>query len=312
MPITDLYQSYGIETAPEGHKHSRRGWVNIACPHCNGTGYHLGFNITANYFFCFKCGSHQIENTLIKLLKIPYNQAKDLTKSYKLGKRSFAVDEKNGVKTLVKVGGKPFKYPSEVAALQTPHKRYIEKRGFNVEEITELWGVMGTSPTSVLKTGDQRIPYGYRILIPIQWEDKVVTYQCRDFSGKQELKYMACPEVREIIHHKHILYGHPTLWKKRRAILAEGAIDVWRLGVNACATLGTGYTPQQMRLLCKLFDELVIMFDPEPVAQQVAKKLGEELSFRGVKTTLYTNIKTDPGDLSPESVKRILKELNFL
>jgi hypothetical protein len=127
--ITDLYHAYGIDVAPEGHKHNRKGWINIACPHCNGSGYHLGFNMSSGYFFCFKCGSHPIEATLVKLFKIPYTQAKELSKSYKLGKRSFVVDENNGGKTTIKVGGKPFKYPSETGPLEKVHKRYIEKRG---------------------------------------------------------------------------------------------------------------------------------------------------------------------------------------
>ncbi len=313
MPISDLYRDYNIETAPEGHKHSRPGWVNIDCCHCGGSssGYHLGFNLGLAYFFCFKCGSHPVLKTLTKLLKINYNQAKELARSYGLAKKSLFRSDLNASKSLVRIGTKPFKYPSDTGPIQTPHKRYLEKRGFDVDEIVDTWGVLGTAPTSVLRTGEQRIPYSYRILIPIHWEDKVVTYQCRDFTNKQELKYMACPEIREIVHHKHIPYGHPSLWSKQRAIVVEGAIDVWRLGVNACATLGTGYTPQQMRVLSKQFKEIVIMFDPEPVAQQAAKRLAEELSYRGVRTLVFNELPSDPGDLSESDAKYLLKKLGF-
>jgi DNA primase (bacterial type) len=143
------------------------------------------------------------------------------------------------------------------------------------------------------------------------WENKIVTYQCRDFTNKQEIKYMACPEVREIVHHKNILYGHPSLWAKSEGILVEGPLDVWRLGVNACATAGTGYTPQQLRLISKTFKKLYIIFDPEPIAQAVAKRLQEELSFRGVKTYIYNQLTTDPGDMTQVDANHLLKELNF-
>lgn len=304
MGIVDLYQAYGIETAPEGHKHYRRTWVNIPCPHCVGSGYSLGFNPTGGYYFCYKCGGQQIESTLMKLLKIPYEQAKDLVKSYRLKKSSFITEKSD---SLVKIGVKPFEYPSGVTALLPPHRNYLKKRGYNPDNIQALWGVEGTSPTSVLDD----IPYNHRILIPIMWNDQVSTFQCRDYSGKQEQKYMACPQEREKIHHKDILYGHPTLWEKSKAIVVEGALDVWRLGINSCATLGTGYTPQQLRVLAQHFKELVIMFDPEPLAQKTAKKLKEELCFRGVKCTIYDGLSTDPGDMTDEEAKYTLKELGF-
>src|SRR5690606_34062072 len=134
---------------------------------------------------------------------------------------------------LVKIRKKKFRFPSDIGPLQTPHKKYLIKRNFDPDELVSLWGIQSTSPFSSLSIENGKIQYKYRILIPILWEGRPVTFQARDYTGKQSIKYLACPEEREIIHHKHILYGHPSLWENRRGVLVEGVFDVWRLGINA-------------------------------------------------------------------------------
>ncbi len=309
MPLEDLYIDYGIETAPEEHKHYREGWLNIACPFCSGSeGYHLGFNTDDFYFFCWRCGSHYMDQVLRKILEVNRGRAESISKDYKLDKKGAP----NSTSRVIKIGRHSYKYPSGVTAMTKPHRRYLEKRNFDPDYIERKWGVLGTGPFSQLDNGEGKIiPYKYRLLIPIHWRGQEVSFQCRDYTDKQEPKYLACPEVREIEHHKHILYGHPDLWKKRRGICVEGALDVWRLKHYACSTLGVGYTPEQLRLLAELFDELFIMFDPEPIAQKQGEKLCKELRFRGVKAHNYTDLETDPGAMSDKDAKHLLKELKL-
>lgn len=308
--IDDLYQKYGISTAPEGHKHNRPGWVNIECPHCSdgGGGYHLGFNSEGAYFYCFRCGGHPVEGTLMKLLHIPFNQAKSISETYKLHKKRQS-QHSTFQPGVVKIRKKSFKFPSDTGDLRNSHKKYLISRGFDPQYLIDNWGIKGTGPMSTL----DHIPYRYRILIPILWEDKPVTFQARDYTEKQAIKYLACPEERELIHHKHILYGHPSLWRKRRGILVEGAFDVWRMRLSACCTFGTGYTTEQVRVMIKMFDELVIFFDPETIAQKRANELKEELTFWGCKASILTTTgTTDPGDMKQKDADYLLKELNML
>lgn len=306
MPIEELYLDYGIETAPEEHRHYREGWVNIPCPHCAGSeGYHLGFNIDERYFYCWRCGSHFIDKTISLLLNINIKQAKSIIKNYRLDKKGSIRSSPN---RLIKIGKKKFKYPSGVSKMSKPHIRYLEKRNFDPDYIEDQWGVMGTGPTSTL----DGIPYKYRLLAPIEWENQTVTFQCRDHTDKQSQKYMACPKEREIIHHKHLLYGLPELWKKRVGICVEGIFDVWRLKGHACGTFGIQYKSEQITLLSQIFDKLFILFDPEPQAQRQAIKLRDQLIFMGVEAYNYKDLETDPGDMSSRDVKYLLKELKLL
>lgn len=308
MSIVNMYQQFGVETADVGHKKYRPGWINIDCPFCsNGSGkFHLGFNLNGNYFYCWQCGSHRIEAVLTKLFKASDTHVEELISTYRLKQRSRATDAANAA-AVIKIGRKRFKLPSETGELRQPHIKYLVRRGFDPVYLSEVWGVMGTSPFSTL----DKISYKYRILLPILWNGKPASFQARDYTNKQTLKYLACPMEREVAHHKHILYGHPSLWKARKGILVEGAFDVWRFKEKACGTMGIGYTPEQVRLLGSMFTKLVIMFDPEPVAQQRAKKLQAELSFRGVKTIVYGDLPTDPGALTQSDADAIVKELKL-
>lgn len=303
MPIAELYLDYGIDTAPEGHKHYREGWVNIACPHCTGSeGYHLGFNSDGGYYYCWRCGNHSVPGTLSKLLQVSFKQANQIARDYRI----FSGRGRSNTSHLIKIGRRAYKRPSGVIKLWTPHNRYLRKRNFDPGYLADEWGVMGTSPGSKL----DGIPYAYRIFIPITWDGKEVTFQCRDYSGKQDQKYMACPQERELVHHKHILYGNQEKWKKV-GVIVEGALDVWRLKGQAAATLGIGYTKEQVRLIVDIFEKVFIIFDQDSQAQEQAKKLRWELRFRGLEAYNYTELETDPGDLTSQEADYLLNQLGL-
>lgn len=305
MSLSTLYLDFNIEEAPEGHKHQREGWINTACPYCSGDpGYHLGFNIEQNYFFCWRCGHHHIIETLSSLTHLSKKEARELSRQYRLrkggGVRSKSVD------TSVRINKKAFKTPSNITELMKPHRRYLEGRNFDSDYLVEKWEIKGTTPMSFL----DGIPYKFRILTPIYWEGKIVSFQTRDYTGKQEKKYLACPREREIIHHKHLLYGNQKSWGEV-GLCVEGTFDVWRLGDKAFSTLGIGYTPEQVRLISRIFKKVFIIFDPEKQAHAQAEKLKQELQFRGVKAINYVGIGTDPADLSQDDADHLLKELKL-
>lgn len=304
MSIENLYIDYNIEMAPDGHKHNREGWVNTSCPHCSGSsGYHLGFNEGGNYYYCWKCGGHGVDYTIGKLLGISINRANDLIKEYRLSDKRMS----QSGDSIIKIGKRVFKYPSGLQALKTPHKKYLWNRGFNPNYLEKVWGVQATSMTSSLDS----ISYKFRILVPIYWGGEIVSFQCRDYTGKQKKKYMVCPTERERIHHKDIVYGLSQYWGSRRGLIVEGVFDAWRFQGRACALFGIGYTRNQVRQIKNLFDEVFIMFDPEPQAQQKAEQLRKDLVFKGVRAYRYEGIKTDPGELSNGEALDIIKELEL-
>ena len=298
MDIEALYRDYNIQYQTEGHKHCRPGWVNTECPFCTGNpGLHLGYDIDGHKFVCWRCGGHHLYSTLTKLLNVSYHQALEIAKQY----GEHIISQKKNQRA---VRTKGFKFPSNLMELQQNHRRYLENREFDVDYMIKTWGLMGTGVFSVL----DEIDYKHRIIIPFEWDGKTVSFDSRDITGKHNNKYQACPKDRELIEHKHILYGKQDKIHET-GIIVEGPTDVWRFGTNAYATSGIKYTPAQVRLIAKLFKRAPVVYDGnEAQARQQADKLVAELRFRGIDS-FRVDIEGDPGMMSQDEANYLVKQL---
>jgi len=314
IDILKLYRDYRIEYRDHGHKHCRSGWVQIECPFCSGNaGFHLGYCVDsrskfAGVFVCWRCGGHHEQKVLKEILKDhkPRHDHKEILKQYRIS--GFAGPS---VDTQLKLVKTSFKYPSGTDIMQDHHRRYLLKRNFDPDYIESEWGVLGTGPISSLSVGRGKekkyIDYRNRIIIPIEWDGKIVSFQGRDITNRHKMKYLACPEEREIINLKTILYGKSN---GKRGVLVEGVTDVWRLGFGSLSTFGIKYTLKQIKCLSK-FEMVFILFDPEEQAQQQAEKIEAALNFRGVKTKILTDITTDPGEMKQDDADLLMEDLGL-
>jgi len=303
MKMDYLLSCLGIRSAPPGHKHYRQGWINIECPWCTGNpGYHLGWNVEGEYFYCWRCGWHDTKSTIRKLA-----EGLDWRELSAIIERADGIPIPKGGEKRQQKEPEQLDLPSGCGPLQRSHKLYLEKRGLDPEEIEKEWGVLGTGPVSVLDGLD----FKYRILAPIFWRGQMVSFQARDITEKSSTKYKACPTHKEIINHKDIIYLHPESLSYNSIIVAEGIFDVWKLGKRSAATFGIGYKISQVRILASLFDRIVILFDNEPKAQAQASKLASELSMLGKKAKverLPNGIK-DPGSLLLSDARKLAQDL---
>jgi len=301
MDIIRLYQDYNIPFQTEGHKHCRPGWVNTPCPFCTGNpGLHLGYSLAGNYFRCWRCGFQKTLPTLSKLTLLPLNQLPSIIKQYE-GHRRFIQQREPAIKLF------PFKFPSNANPLTDNHKQYLTNRGFDPDKLVVDWGILGTGPISILGTGSNIQDYKHRVIIPIYWEGKPVSFQARAIAKNAQLKYKACPKIRESIHHKHILYGKQEKWGNT-GICVEGIFDVWRFGFNAFATFGIDYTRIQRNVIMKTFKRVAVVFDDEPQAQLKAKKLVTDLKFYGVES-FQILISGDPGAMKQKEADYLVKTI---
>lgn len=304
MNILDLYNDFGVPFQTEGHKHCRPGWVNTECPFCAGNpGLHLGYSINQDYFRCWRCGWKAKTQVIAKLLNVNENQAREIIREYKGHVKPKAAKSKS-------ILNKHFKFPTNTLPLQQRHFPYLEKRGFDPALLAIEWNLMSTSPLSSL----DKIDYRNRILIPIYWEQEVISFQARAANNQSKIKYKACPKEREAVPHQEVLYGklgmgiQPT----RTAICVEGVTDVWRLqpftAASVVGVFGIEFSPKQTRLLSRLFDRVVVLFDDDKQAVQQAKKLVAELRFRGTEAN-EAIVKGDPGGLSWSEAEWLIKQI---
>ena len=296
--VLQLYKDYHVSYQTEGHKHCRPGWANIPCPFCTGNpGLHLGVTVDGGRFYCWRCGWHPASKVMSVILNKSEFEAKKILRQYAIG---FVLSPE----VHSKIGRKLLKFPSNTTPLQKNHIKYLEnKRHFDAAQLEERWGLMGTNVLSMLDGTN----YAHRILCPVYWDGKLVTFQCRDITDKHKLKYLACNKEREVIHHKDILYGMQEAWGDT-GICVEGITDVWRLGFPAFATFGIEYTHKQIRAMKKHFKRVFVLFDDEPQAVLKAEQLVSELQFRGVfseKVSIYG----DPGGMAQADANYLVKEL---
>ena len=287
--IRPILNEKGIE-----YKESGRGWINLCCPFCSDSKFHLGYNAEFSVFSCYRCGRHKFFETLSLLTN---EKAKDLSetvrKSYKLSQDK---EKENFVRK------SEFEYPKEVIPLQTIHKEYLKRRNYNPSLLQSVWGVMGTS-----KSGR----YSNRIVIPVVFKSRIVSFMARDITEKSEAKILFCDKENELIPAKNLLHGY-DLAIKNWVLVTEGPFDAFRFGPGAVDTMGIKFTESQVSLL-KGFANVFILFDSridhngfetEKQAQEQAEKLADLLSpFCNV--WILNEFRSDLGDMDNFQILKI-------
>ncbi len=274
IDIIKIYQKYNIKYYTEG-KNVSQNWINIQCPCCSDKSWHLGFNLEKQYYFCWKCQYHSIKEIFLKL-KIPLSELKNNNQQIILNQ----LNKKEIIK-------KEFILPGSKIKDNDPPSNYFLKRKFDPGFIINKYQLLWCNHLDP--------KYKFRIIIPIIYNNQIVSFTSRDYTDKQELRYISCPKEMEIIEHKNILFNFDNC-KNNYIIVVEGIFDCFRLGDNCCATFGISYTKQQLNLLSN-YENIYILFDNEIDAQKQAEKLGNELSAIG-KNAFIINLPKEYKDIA--------------
>lgn len=289
----------GIRYYLEG-KNVQEGMVSIQCPFCDDHSNHGAFNPLKGYFTCWKCGFHPLKNAIKKLAGLNYNDINKAVAEYSLimspqlkhlnslNTNDITFDEG---KTLVLPGGE----------LTTRAKQYLTDRKFNASYLERKYKLQATRHLG---------NYKFRIIIPVLYNDRAVSFQGRDYTGKQELRYKDCSKQDAILYHKNIVYNHDNS-KNDTVLVVEGVFDTFRLGDNCVATFGTGFTMDQIQFLAKHYKVVRILYDSDPTARKKAESAVITLCTFGIDADLAPEIDAaDPAEMSDRDVvlyKRDLK-----
>jgi len=270
------------------------GWVNIRCPFCSDSSNHGGFNISKAYYNCWKCGPKRLEIIIKNLLGVNYYKASEIVKEYSGRNRVLNILNKKEKKEVLKVD-----LPGE--KLKNPHRKYLKNKNYDSDFLMKKYNLLGTNFVGEWK---------YRIIIPIYFNNRLVSFQGRDYTNKAKLRYKTLKDDLSIISPKQIFYNLDNCRGGRIAVM-EGAPDVWRFGDNFIATLGTGMTDYQIKILSK-YNTVFFIFDPGKEAQERAENYARSVSAFGIFTEIIDlGGEKDPGERSEEEVKYIRKELKL-
>ena len=146
-----------------------------------------------------------------------------------------------------------------------------------------------------------------RLMVPIQdVRGRVIGFSGRALDGA-EAKYINSPETpiyRKGDHLFGLAQARPAIQRQRQAILVEGAFDciqLHRAGFeHTVASLGTAVTPEQVALLRRHTERVVLAFDPD--------RAGLEAAFRGFEALLAADVGVEavrlPEGLDPDLLVR--------
>ena len=278
---------------PARNANCNDGWVNCQCPHCDDRSNHLGFNLATGQVHCWRCGASDLIDTIKALCNCSTKQAFEIKKQYSIILSDDEYEKPIYHNTEIEVPG---------SKLLKQHKRYLESRNFDPDFLENKYDLRGTLIAGL---------FSYRIITPIYYNNKIVSYQGRDFTNKQDLRYITCKPEHEIMHHKNILFNLDNC-KNKSVIVVEGVYDSFRIGDNSCSTFGISYKQEQVALLAKKFDRIFTLFDGEQQAQEQAIKLCRDLALVGKEAINVCLDEGDPADQSEQDIYELKKDLRLL
>lgn len=177
-------------------------------------------------------------------------------------------------------------------------KRFQIGLSFSDNKLTDLLLKKGYSKDLLVKSGiavinnDGKVNdiYRNRIMFPL-WDTngKVIGFSGRIYEGNDTSKYINTMET-DIFKKGSLLYNYDNARKsildKDEIIICEGFMDVIRLytiGIeNAVATMGTAITKEQLNLIRKLTNNVILMFDGDKAGEKATLsflELSKEVDF---------------------------------
>lgn len=193
--------------------------------------------------------------------------------------------------------------PNDWKALST----YLMSKGITLSDIEKV----GLAKKSEKKVGDHYDRFRGRIMFPIfDSSGRTIAFSGRQFeSDGTEAKYLNSPET-PLFEKSKVLYGFDKakleIRKQDYSLLVEGQMDLLmahQAGIaNTVASSGTALTQEQLEILRRLSNKVVIAYDGDAAGSAAAAR-GWQLALKlgmDIKIVTIPNSK-DPADLILEN-----------
>jgi DNA primase len=150
--------------------------------------------------------------------------------------------------------------------------------------------------------------FAERLVIPIRDErGQTVAFTARTVRQDEPRKYINSPETSAYIKGR-VLFGldlaRDSIARQGHAVVTEGQFDVitcHHFGVtNAVASSGTALTDDQLRLLKRFTDEVLLVFDADRAGREAARKASVLAAQHGMRS----RVATIPGAKDPDDFLR--------
>jgi DNA primase len=138
--------------------------------------------------------------------------------------------------------------------------------------------------------------FAERLVIPIRDErGQTLAFTARTVRQDEPRKYINSPETPAYIKGR-VLFGldlaRDSIARQGSAVLTEGQFDVitcHHFGVtNSVASSGTAFTDDQLRLLKRFTDEVLLVFDADRAGREAARKAAVLAAQHGMRSRVAT------------------------
>lgn len=281
VDIEDVLAEAGVEFRRHGeHPNVGRDFVGIDCPVCTPNSHHFRLGIApSGGCSCWVCGRMSLVEVLHDLVGGGYSQWRGILRGL------------SGSRQDARGAAGRLRLPDGLGELLPCHRHYLGSRGFDPDELAEIWGIKGVGLASRL---------AWSVWIPWTLDEEVVSWTCR-FTGSGWRYCSAAPE-EEKVKHKELLGGSDLAGEA--VAVVEGPMDAFRVGAGAVWCGGARATPAQVLRLSR-YPVRVVCLDSAEDAQRQARELCRELSlFPGVTRNVVLESK-DPGCASGREVEYV-------
>jgi DNA primase len=281
IAVIDYLEAAGIDYKKSG-KNVGPNDVNICCPWCGESKFHLSIHKEKGLLNCWVCKFEDLNkkpsfvNLIMELESVEYRAAVEILRVYQdegsIIRRE--VERERPSKLELPIGCQPFFAPNfALVNFRDAALGYLNCRGFDMSTVDNY-------KLTFCVAGD----YAYRIIVPIYFKNQLVNYTARDWTGISGLRYKNCHKDKCIVKTNELLYNYDSFKhsvdcgaEENGAFLVEGVTDVWRIGNNALGLMTNRMSDRQRDLLIGLnLDDLVIMLDPG--SYSIGRSIAEELS----------------------------------
>lgn len=290
---------------------TKKGEVSVKCPWCgvDDPSEHLGIKLEGEAWGCHRNQIHRGKSPvrlLQALLGCSFSQAKLIVAQYDAADPDTleqAIAALTEQKEPPVKATEALKLPPEAHALQPKSRfyKYLLNRGFDDPiAVATVYGLRGCT------TGRWKD----RILIPIYQGGKLVAWTARALQNPVNApRYLSTSNAI-----KSTVFQEDELKRGRVLFITEGPFDAMKVdyygydsGASATAVFGTSITIDQIIILSRVsknFKRTVILLDPDAVESTF--NLSDWLP-NAIIGHLPDGVK-DPGDLTEDQVKNLLKE----
>jgi hypothetical protein len=187
---------------------------------------------------------------------------------------------------------------------------FLAGRDFDPLELERNWGVCYMPRGASYNTGRKQVTFHEdRLWIPVHNRRRLAYWQARVLvdTSWQKRKYMNA-QLEGDVGKAMMLYNMDRAWRYTNVTLVEGITDVWRIGDDAVALLGTTLHRPQLEIMKVMWGHCgsaCVCLDGDAVdkAAVIAEQLRKEQVFPDGVSVVRLDEDADPADYTREEIR---------